>query len=59
MNEFVGMDPYSSPSHKWLDLIELGVFNECLPQRINAAFHYLHESNLHYFTLKDFTLKGR
>ena len=44
----------------WKALIDVGVFDDCFPQRVNASFHYLaHATNDEsYFYLKDLVDKG-
>ena len=44
----------------WKNLIDLGVFDECFPQRINASFRYLtqNSANESFFLLKHLIDKG-
>lgn len=43
----------------WRRLIDMGVFDGDLPQRVNACFQYLVGPDSQFFTLRDFTEKGK
>jgi hypothetical protein len=40
------MASLSKQALAWKQLMDNGVFDECYPQRLNAAFHYLCSENL-------------
>lgn len=42
----------------WKRLIDFGIFDNCYPQRLNASFRYLVNSDSNHFSLKDLIQKG-
>ena len=44
--------PFDTESASWKKLIDLGIFDEFYPQRLNACFRYLDVDKIQSFSLK-------